>query len=152
MLLAFLIAPALAAKPMEEWNKTYGGPYGDGAWSLQGTRDGGYVIAGYTSSLGEKQWDKIFGGSGEDIGYSVSQTGDGGYVVAGTTKSYGMGSEYLWLLRTDSNGTKLWDRTFGGFVSSSGDGAWSVNESKDGGYIITGYTRSFGEVQRTSGW
>ncbi len=158
MLLAFLIAPALAAKPMEEWNKTYGGPYGDGAWSLQGTRDGGYVIAGYTSSLGqgsdlwlikvdslgEKQWDEIFGGSGEDIGYSVSQTGDGGYVVAGTTKSYGMGSEYLWLLRTDSNGTKLWDRTFGGFVSSSGDGAWSVNESKDGGYIITGYTRSFG--------
>ena len=158
MLLASIIAPALAAKPVGEWNRTYGGPYGDGAWSLQGTRDGGYVMAGYTSSLGqssdlwlikvdslgEEQWDKVFGGSGEDVGYSVSQTRDGGYVVAGTTKSYGMGSEYLWLLRTDSNGTKLWDRTFGGFVSSSGDGAWSVNELKDGGYIITGYTKSFG--------
>ena len=158
MLFAFMIIPALAAKPAEEWNRTYGGPYGDGVWSMQGTRDGGYVMAGYTSSLGqnsdlwlvkvdslgEQQWDKTFGGSGEDVGYSVSQTRDGGYVVAGTTKSYGMGSEYLWLLRTDSNGTKLWDRTFGGFVSSSGDGAWSVNETKDGGYIMTGYTRSFG--------
>jgi hypothetical protein len=158
MLLVCFIAPALAAKPVEEWNRTYGGPYGDGVWSLQGTRDGGYVMAGYTSSLGQSsdlwlikvdslggmQWDKTFGGSGEDVGYSVSQTRDGGYVVAGTTKSYGMGSEYLWLLRTDSNGTKLWDRTFGGFVSSSGDGAWSVNESRDGGYVITGYTRSYG--------
>lgn len=158
MLLALMVAPSLAAKPVEEWNKTYGGPYGDGGWFLQGTRDGGYVIAGYTSSLGQSsdlwlvkvdalgkmQWDDTFGGSGEDVGYSVSQTGDGGYVVAGTTKSYGMGSEYLWLMRTDSNGTRLWDRTFGGFVSSSGDGAWSVVESKDGGYIITGYTKSFG--------
>lgn len=158
ILLAFLIGPASAASPVLEWNRTYGGPYGDGAWSLQGTRDGGYIIPGYTSSLGqgsdlwmikvdpigEKQWDKTFGGSGEDVGYSVIQTRDGGYVIAGTTKSYGIGNEYLWLIRTDPNGTRMWDRTFGGFVSSSGDGAWSVNETKDGSYIITGYVRSFG--------
>lgn len=158
VLFAFILTPVMAAKPVEDWSRTYGGPYGDGAWSLQETRDGGYVITGHTSSqgqvsdlwlikvnsIGQELWDKVFGGSGEDAGYSVSQTRDGGYIVAGTTKSYGMGSEYLWLLKTDSNGTKLWDRTFGGFVSSSGDGAWSVNELKDGGYIITGYTKSFG--------
>lgn len=158
IVIAFLATSALAAKPVEEWNRTYGGPYGDGAWSLQGTGDGGYLITGYTSSLGrssdlwlvkvdslgKERWDKIFGGSGEDVGYCVKQTMDGGYVVAGTTKSYGMGSEYLWLLKTDMNGTKLWDKTFGGFVSSSGDGAWSVDEAKDGGYIVTGYTKSFG--------
>ena len=158
ILLVFTIALALAAKPVEEWNRTYGGPYGDGAWSLQGTRDGGYVLTGYTSSLGqssdlwlvevdslgENQWDKTFGGSGEDAGYCVKQTRDNGYLVAGTTKSYGMGSEYLWLLKTDANGTKLWDRIFGGFVSSSGDGAWSVDETRDGGYVVAGYTKSFG--------
>jgi hypothetical protein len=95
-------------------------------------------------SNGQKQWEKTFGGSQEDVGYSIKQTNDNGYVVAGTTNSFGMGSEYLWLLKTDVNGTKQWDRTFGGFVSSSGDGAWAINEAQDGGYIITGYTRSFG--------
>lgn len=158
IVIAFLATSSLAAKPAEEWNRTYGGPYGDGAWSLQGADDGGYLIAGYTSSLGRssdlwlvkvdslgnEQWDKTFGGTGEDVGYSVKQTMEGSYVVAGTTKSYGMGSEYLWLLKTDINGKKLWDKTFGGFVSSSGDGAWSVDEAKDGGYIVTGYTKSFG--------
>ena len=59
-----------------------------------------------------------------------------------------MGSEYLWLLKTDDNGTKLWDRIFGGFVSSSGDGAWSVDETRDGGYIVTGYTKSFGVIAK----
>ena len=158
ILFVFMIALALAVKPVEEWNRTYGGPYGDGAWSLQRTVDGGYIIAGYTSSLGQSsdlwlvkvdslgrtQWDKTFGGSAEDAGYCIRQTSNSGYLVTGTTKSYGMGSEYLWLLKTDDNGTKLWDGIFGGFVSSSGDGAWSVDETRDGGYIVTGYTKSFG--------
>ncbi len=53
ILFVFMIALALAVKPVEEWNRTYGRPYGDGAWSLQRTGDGGYIIAGYTSSLGQ---------------------------------------------------------------------------------------------------
>jgi hypothetical protein len=148
----------LAAQPVVEWNRTYGGPYGDGAWSLHGTYDGGYIIAGYTSSGGQGgdlwmiktdsqgyvQWNRIFGGSAEDVGYSVKQTRDLGYVVAGSTKSYGLGDERLWLLKTDSNGSKEWDHTFGGFVSSSGDGGWAVDETKDGGFIVTGYTTSYG--------
>jgi hypothetical protein len=158
ILVFLLTTSAWAAKPEEEWNRTYGGPYGDGAWSLQEAVDGGYIVTGFTSSQGQasdlwlanvdssgqEEWEKTFGGSQEDVGYSVKQTRDNGYVVAGTTKSFGMGSEYLWLLKTDANGTKQWDRTFGGFVSSSGDGAWAVDEAQDGGYIITGYTRSFG--------
>ncbi len=142
----------------QEWSRTFGGHYGDGAWSLQETDDGGYILAGYTSSRGEGSdlwlvktdaagneiWDRTFGGSGEDVGTSVAATRDGGYVVTGSTKSYGMGEERLWLLKTDSNGSLQWDKTFGGFVSSSGDGGWSVWETKDGGYIVTGYTKSSG--------
>ncbi len=148
----------LAAKLEEEWNRTYGGLYDDGAWSLQGTNDGSYIIAGYASSQGQvsdlwlvktdskgiEQWNRTFGGSGEDLGCFVRQAQDGGYIVTGSTKSYGIGEERLWLLKTDSNGNKEWDRTFGGFVSSSGDGGWSVDQTKDGGYIVTGYTRSYG--------
>ena len=88
IILTVLSTSALAAKPAEEWNRTYGGPYDDGAWSLQGTNDGGYIIAGYTSSQGQvsdlwlmkidskgiEQWNRTFGGSGEDVGYSVRQT------------------------------------------------------------------------------
>jgi predicted secreted protein len=153
-----LILPSAAIQIVEEWNRTFGGPYGDGIWSLDRIEDGGFIMAGFTSSNGQGSdlwllkvndsgieiWDRIFGGSGEDIGYSVQETSDKGFIVAGTTKSYGIGGERLWLLRTDANGNRLWDRTFGGFVSSSGDGAWSVVEADDGGFVTTGYTSSFG--------
>lgn len=142
----------------EEWNRTLGGPYGEGVWSAQETEDGGYLLVGYTSSRGEGSdlwlvkvnsegrslWNRIFGGSDEDVGYFVQNTKDGGSVVTGSTKSYGMGEERLWILKADSNGSKQWDRTFGGFVSSAGDGGWSVNETDDGGYIVAGYTKSYG--------
>jgi hypothetical protein len=149
---------AYGAGPVEAWNKTYGGQYGDGAWSLQETNDGGYIIVGNTATRGEgsdlwlirtdqdgnPNWSRIFGGSGEDIGYFVRETNDGGFIITGSTKSFGMGEERLWLIKTDGNGSRVWDKTFGGFVSSSGDGGWSVYESDDGGYIVAGYTQSLG--------
>jgi hypothetical protein len=157
-ILLALTNAVLAAQPVEEWNRTYGGQYGDGAWSLHDTDDGGYIFTGYTSSLGQSsdlwlvktdsqgymQWNKTFVGSEEDVGYFVEQTADGGYIVTGCTKSYGMGEERLWLLKTDSNGSKEWDHTFGGFVSSSGDGGWAVDQTVDEGFIVTGYTTSEG--------
>src|SRR5512136_1268214 len=87
-LIFFLIYSAAASEPKEEWNKTFGGPYGDGAWSLQKAHDGGYIITGFTSSKGQgsdlwlikinssgqKDWDKIIGGSQEDVGYCAKQT------------------------------------------------------------------------------
>ncbi|MGD0954718.1 MAG: hypothetical protein ABR985_20425 [Methanotrichaceae archaeon] len=97
-----------------------------------------------TDSSGLEQWNRTFGGSQEDVGYFVKQARDRGYIVTGSTKSYGIGEERLWLLKTDSNGSKEWDRTFGGFVSSSGDGGWAVDQTTDGGYIVTGYTKSYG--------
>ncbi len=144
--------------PEEEWSRTLGGPYGDGFWSLQETEDGGCILVGYTASKGEGAdlwlvrtdregnilWNRTFGGSGEDVGYFVQETKDGGYIVTGSTDSFGVGGERLWLLKTDSNGSEEWDRVFGGFVSSAGDGGWAANETKDGGYIVTGYTQSFG--------
>jgi len=149
---------SLEGGPKEEWNRTFGGPYGDGFWSLQRTGDGGCILAGYTASKaegadlwllradqeGDPLWNKTFGGSGEDVGYFVLETKDGGYLVTGSTDSFGMGGERLWLLKTDSRGIKEWDRIFGGFVSSSGDGGWAAEATEDGGYIVTGYTQSIG--------
>ncbi len=153
---------AYGAEPKEEWNRTYGGRYSDGAWSLQETEDGGFILVGNTAARGEGSdlwlirvdqagnsiWSRILGGSGEDIGYFVKETKDGGYIITGSSKSFGMGEERLWLVKMDGNGSLVWDKTFGGFVFSSGDGGWSVDETEDGGYIVTGYTQSLGKGRK----
>lgn len=150
---------ALAANaPQEQWNRTFGEGYSDGAWCLQETADGGFILAGNTASRGEGSdlflvkadalgnctWSRAYGGSGEDVGYFVRQTDDGGYIVVGSSNSYALGGELLWLVKTDGAGGLIWDKTFGGFVSSSGDGGWSVEQTMDGGYIAAGYTQSSG--------
>jgi hypothetical protein len=82
-----------------------------------------------TDSNGNKQWDKTFGGTDWDVALSVQQTSDGGYILAGKTNSYGAGLGDFWLVKTDSNGNKQWDKTFGG---TNGDEAYSVQQTSDG--------------------
>ena len=138
-----------------QWAETFGGVYFDVAYSVQQTSDGGYIVAGYTYSFGagsydvfllktdasgNLQWAKTFGGSGGDYAWSVQQTSDGGYIVAGFTGSFGAGGD-VFLLKTDASGNLQWAKTFGG---SDYDRAYSVQQTSDGGYIVAGYTYSFG--------
>jgi uncharacterized delta-60 repeat protein len=141
------------------WAKTYGGTYRDVAYSVQQTSDGGYIVAGWTNSIGagysdifliktdangNRIWAKTYGGTSWDEAYSVQQTSDGGYIVAGYTRSFGAGSADIFLIKTDANGNIQWAKTYGG---TYWDEAYSVQQTSDGGYIVAGGTYSFG-----AGW
>lgn len=151
----------LLIKTDEDGNKLWERNFGkvtdnEEGMSVQQTSDGGYIIAGITVPLftgnpdawliktdsnGNIEWDKTFGGANLDIFFSVQQTTDSGYILAGTTDSFGNGDIDVWLVKTDSNGNKLWDKTFGGPEWEYG---WCVQQTSDGGFIIIGTTTSFG--------
>ncbi|MDD5066887.1 MAG: hypothetical protein PHF84_07545, partial [bacterium] len=132
------------------WTKGFGGSSGDVGYSVKQSSDGGFIIAGYTSSYGAGGWDvylikttssgnmswyKTYGGADEDRAFSVQQTLDGGYIIAGFTKSYGAGNYDVYLIKTDSSGNMSWYKTYG---RAAADYGYSVDQTSDGGYIISG--------------
>jgi hypothetical protein len=143
----------------EEWNQTFGGSEYDRGYSVQQTTDGGYIITGYTGhysqrdawliktdSQGNEVWNRTFEwGECSEEGYSVQQTDDGGYIITGQkgTRSFYalLCRSDLRLFKTDSQGNEDWNKTFGG---SGYDVGYSVQQTDDGGYIVTGYTESIG--------
>jgi hypothetical protein len=139
----------------EQWTKTFGGTDWDVGSSVQQTTDGGYIIAGSTSSFGnggpdvyliktdgngDSLWTKTFGGANYDVGSSVQQTSDGGYIICGCTNSFGgLPDCYLYIIKTDENGDLLWTKTLGGTDWDDDDKGNSIQQTTDGGYIITGW-------------
>jgi hypothetical protein len=142
------------------WAKTIGGSGSDEANSIIQSSDGGYVVAGGTSSFGagyrdiyvvkldsagNVQWAKTIGRSYLDEAYSIIQSSDGGYVVAGWTWGFGAGYGDMYVVKLDSSGNVIWTKTIGG---SNSDAAYSIIQSSDGGYVVAGYTESFGAGYR----
>ena len=141
-----------------EWEQTFGGSNHDIAKSVQQTTDGGYIVAGTTNSYGagasdfylvktdasgNMEWEQTFGGSSYERAYSVQQTTDGGYIMLGETQSYDAGACNFYLVKADALGNMEWQQTFGG---SDDDYAKSVQQTTDGGYIMTGFTISYAAV------
>ncbi len=138
-----------------QWNRTYGTPGNDVAYSVIQTSDGGYAMSGRqnghqcwlvkTDSSGTMQWNKTYGDVRvSSTGYSLIQTSDTGYAIGGFTESFNESKNTpydFWLVKTDSNGEMQWNKTYGGV---SEDIARSVVQTKDGGYALAGYTESTG--------
>ncbi len=127
--------------------------------SIERTFNSGYILAGYEeSSNGNNdmlliklnrsmvtEWEKTYGGEGNDGAQSIQQTPDGGYIVSGFTESYGKGKKDMWILKLDASGSSEWEKTYGG---KGNDEAHSIHRTLDGGYLVAGFTESFGKGKK----
>ncbi|WBV61942.1 T9SS type A sorting domain-containing protein [Chryseobacterium camelliae] len=153
------------------WQKSLGGSAGDAATSVRQTSDGGYIVAGTSSSnngnvtgnhggtdvwvvkldsSGNLQWQKSLGGSNHEAAQSIRQTTDGGYIIAGFATSYdgdvmsgSAGYRDYWVIKLNATGILQWEKTYGGGFD---DFAYSIEQTSDGGYIIGGYSTSIDNI------
>jgi len=160
------------------WDKTFGGSGEDMGFSIIQTENGGYAVSGYTildrekrkdtwraklgyielteekrqdfwiikiDKSGNIEWDEVFGENGPDIANSIIRTKDGGYAVAGFIWTIYSGKQDIWIIKLGENGNKEWEKTFDG---DENDVAYSIIQTKDGGYAIAASTgiKLWGEV------
>ena len=149
----------------EDWHYAFGQGKLDIATGIQETSDGGYVFAGHLSltentepdvppitddhdflvvklaSDKTVQWTKSYGGDKYDKVFSARQASDGGFVFGGKGASHAAGSSDYWVIKTEADGVVEWEKTYG---SSQSDNALGIRETSDGGFIIAGYTLSYG--------
>ena len=171
LILILLVNLVQAQNPLlKQWDHRFGGNATDYIFSLQPTADAGFILGGQsqsqisgdktepqwggwdywivkTDSDGVKQWDRDFGGNQYDYLYCVKQTADGGYILGGAAESDSSGnktshlwggSDY-WIIKTDAQGVKQWEKDFGG---TSNDVLYSLQQTLDGGYILGGTSYS----------
>ncbi len=148
------------------WQKCLGGSNNDEARSILQNADGGFTIAGYTSSsdgdvsgnhgggdawvveindTGAVEWQDCLGGTSDDEAFSIISTSDGGFAVAGYTNSNDgdvsgyFGNQDIWVVKLDLSGGIEWQKCLGG---SQEDWAYSIIQTTDGGYAVAGLTYS----------
>ena len=148
------------------WQRSFGGSNSDEGRGISNTEDGGFIIAGRTSSTdgqisqtqggmdfwvvklnfeGKKEWDKSYGGVGIDWAEEIHQTRDGGYIISGVARSsngqtsgnHGM-YDFL-VVKTDKDGEVEWTKVLGG---SNEDYGRNIIQTRDDGYAVCGMVQS----------
>jgi hypothetical protein len=113
-----------------------------GFYSIEGFDEGDTTVPSPTAEVRTKLWfQKLYGGGGTEEGHDIQKTADSGYIIAGRTNTPPIaGSFDAWLLKVDRFGDTLWTGKYGG---DQLDGANSVQQTEDGGYILCGTTASY---------
>jgi len=154
--LSSITTPSFAA-PVG-WAAIYGEVNAETAQTIRQTSDGGYIVAGMTTSFntgggdawvlklrpdGTVEWQKTYGGSDADWAFSIQQTSDEGYVTAGWTMSFNAEDKEIRncsVLKLRPDGDVEWRKTYG----RGAERAESIQQTDDGGYIVAGWTAYFG--------
>lgn len=153
-----------AQAPVIDWQRVLGGSGNEVAYCVALTSDGGYITAGYTTSndgdasglhgngedvwvikfsnTGTLEWQKCLGGNGSEVAMVIQQTKDGGYILGGITLNSNDGDvngsrngTNAWVVKLSSTGNIEWQRCYG---SGSGEELATIQQTKDGGYILVG--------------
>jgi hypothetical protein len=136
-----------------QWTRTFGGEGDDRCWALIVTRDGGYLLAGETTSVGagdrdayvgkisatgDMEWSKTFGGEASDVGHYIAQTDDGNFLVTGYTTSLAEKDDDPYLIKINANGETQWTSvpTMAGINHTL-----TGEQAADGGYYLVGFTK-----------
>jgi hypothetical protein len=135
--------------------RTFGGKLKDVAYDVKQTSDNGFILVGTTNSYGAGEtsiylvktdsngifkWSKTFDSFNINMAYSVAVNSDKGYSVFGYTNSIGNGGYDTYLIKTDSLGNKLWEKTYGG---TDWDFGYSHTQLADSGFVLCGSTYSY---------
>jgi|TARA_B110000908_G_scaffold66438_1_gene80465 hypothetical protein len=149
-----------------QWSKYFGGSFTDTPFGVVETEDHNFIIAGSSdsgdvdisnnngsydfwvlkiASNGSLLWERSFGGSEIDEGRAITTTNDGNFIIVGDTRSADKdvsnnnGAADVWIIKMNTDGNLIWEKTIGG---TSFDVARSVSKTQDGGFIISGSSRS----------
>lgn len=130
--------------------------------SVDQTSDGGFILAGVwfndtdidavcirLNASGMVQWAKKYGGTKYDYASRIMQTADGGFIFAGSTESFGAGRSDAWVVKLDSSGNIVWQKTYGSSWIEQGR---VVIQNKDGSYFIAGNYQRYGTGGGWDGW
>jgi len=91
-----------------------------------------------TDATGQLEWEKTYGSLQNEYGFSLVMTSDGGYAMLGYTSGMGAGGYDFYMVKANSTGTLVWEKTFGGEYDDAG---YALENAADGGYVLLGYTR-----------
>ncbi|KXN98207.1 PKD protein [Aequorivita aquimaris] len=166
----------LAADGTKEWRRYFGGTNNDRSYDALETADGGFLMTGTSESEdfdktdpkgsydywavrltadGDLVWTKSFGGDEIDNSYASIKTNDDNYIMVGDSRSSDQdvtsprGNADAWMVKFDDNGSKIWQKSFGG---SQFDTAHSIVQRNNGDYILSGHSRSAdGDLQTNNG-
>jgi hypothetical protein len=146
------------------WANRYGGNDYEIATSVKETQDEGYIFSVFYStasnvslqlikvnSAGDTLWTKFVGTADDEVASNLQTTNDGGFLVTGHTDAAALtnGKRDVWLVKLDSLGNKIWERTYGG---PEDDGGYKLLNLSDGNLIIAGYSESFSSGGDRDGW
>lgn len=150
----------------KQWSKFFGGTFTDTPYDVVQTKNDNYIIVGSSDSDdvdiknnkgtydfwvvnisedGNLLWEKSFGGSEIDEAWGVTISNDDNLIIIGDTRSgdkdvsKNNGAADIFVIKISTDGDLLWEKSFGG---TNFDTARSITKTSDGGFLISGNSRS----------